>query len=231
MDSTFCQFPDQPCLHGSKQKLAFLSSFSCSRHIVQNPLDLRCRKISIDHKTCFLPEFFRQSFFHKRITVFRCPPALPDNCMIDRFPRILIPDNGGLSLIGNTDCRNIICCSGNHIHCFDSHSKLACPDLIRVVLHPARLWKILAEFPLSHAAHFSPLIKQDTPVACGSRIQRHYIFSHIQFLLFFGSCAVFYIVQTFWFVEETHNAPADSAAITDFLSVIKPPAIIGVFRS
>ena len=46
------------------------------------------------------------------------------------------------------------------------------------MFHPARIREKLAEFFLRHAADFSCLVEQDTPVARCPRIQCHYILCH-----------------------------------------------------
>mgnify|MGYP001657091084 CR=1 FL=1 len=53
-----------------------------------------------------------------------------------------------------------------------------CPDLIRIMLDPSGLWKVLRKFSLCHTAHLTLFIKKDTPVARCSRIQCHDISSH-----------------------------------------------------
>ena len=109
--------------------------------------------------------------------------------MIDRFSRIFIPHNGGLTLIGDTDCRDVLCGSSDPAHRLHGYTKHACPDLVCIMLYPARLWKILFEFSLRHAAHGSLLVKQDTTIAGRARIQCHYILCH-NILLLFDPCIV-----------------------------------------
>ena len=70
MDSTLGQFPDQPGFHRTEQKLTFLSSFTGTFHIIQNPFYLGCGKIRINNKTCFLTNFLFQSPRFQAVAVF-----------------------------------------------------------------------------------------------------------------------------------------------------------------
>ena len=170
VNPSFCQFPDQPGLHCTEKKFAAFRAFPCSGNIVQDPFDLCGGKISVDHKSGFLTERLCQSFLFQRITVFRCPSALPYDCVIDRLAGLLIPYNGSLTLVGNSDGGDIFSGSADLCHCLNSYAQLTGPDLVRIVLHPSGLREILCEFPLCYAAHFPFLIKKNTAVACSAGI-------------------------------------------------------------
>ena len=178
MDSSSCQLPDQPCFNSTEQKLSPLCPLSGTFHIIQDPFHLGCGKISINDKSCFLTEFLLQTFFLQAVTVFCCSSALPHDGMIHRLTGIFVPDDGCLSLIRDTDRRDILCCGLNLIHCLSGNGKLSRPDLTCIVLHPARLRKMLDKFLLCHTADLSVFVKQNTAVAGRSGIQRHNIFCH-----------------------------------------------------
>ena len=154
MNRPFGQFPNQPGLHGSKQQFAPICPFSGSFHMIQDPLHLRTGKIGIDHKTCFLLKHLGKTFFFQAVTIFRSPPALPDNRIVYRFSGIFIPHDRSFSLVGNSDCCNIRCRSMDLVHCLSCNGKLCGPDFPRIMLHPAGLWKVLGKFLLCHAADF-----------------------------------------------------------------------------
>jgi len=105
--------------------------------------------------------------------------------MMYRFSCFFIPDDCCFTLICDTDRCNIFCLCIDHIHCFYRNTKHTCPDLICIMLYPARFWEILCEFSLCHTTHLTFLIKQNTSVTGSSCIQCHYIFCHIHFLLIF----------------------------------------------
>ena len=155
MYSPLGQFPYQPGLDCSEKKIATLRLLPRSRYVIQDPFDLRSGKISIYHKTGFLAKTLSKTFGFEGITVLGGSATLPDDRMIDRIPGVLVPDNCGLTLVGDADCSNVGGFRADHIHGFYCYSKHACPDLIRVMLHPARLWEVLVKFTLCYAAHFT----------------------------------------------------------------------------
>ena len=97
---------------------------------------------------------------------------------MDRLSGILIPDDRCLTLVRDTDGRDIRCGGADHIHCLYSNPQHTCPYLVCIVLYPARLREILGKLPLSYAAHFTLFVKQDTSVAGCPRVECHYILCH-----------------------------------------------------
>ena len=91
-----------------KQEITSFRLFPGSRNIVQNPFDLRCGKICVDYKSGLGPEFFCQSLLYKIIAILRRSAALPDDCIIYRFPGCLIPDNCSFSLICDSNAHDIL---------------------------------------------------------------------------------------------------------------------------
>ena len=103
---------------------------------------------------------------------------------MNRFAGVLIPYDGGLALIGNSDCPDIGCSRAHICHCLLGNFKLCGPDLLRVVLYPARLREILCKFFLGNAAHFTLLIEKYAAVAGGSGIECHDVLCHVKSLHF-----------------------------------------------
>ena len=124
MYSALCQFPDQPCLYRTKQKIPGLCTLACPLYIVKNPLDLGGRKISINHQACLAADLILQTTRLEFVRILGCPAALPHDCMVHRLSGILIPYNYSLSLIRNTNARNIVCGCSNLGHCLYSNTKL-----------------------------------------------------------------------------------------------------------
>ncbi len=178
MNLALRQLPDQPGFHCTKKKFTLFGTFPNSIHIVQNPFQLRTGEISINYQPRLLPKRFHQPFFFQCIAVFRCTAALPYNRMINRLTCVLIPYNRCFTLVGDTDCSNIRSGGTNFVHCLHGYTKLGGPDLICIMLYPARFWKILRKFFLCHAAHLTLFIKKNTTVTGGSCVECHYILCH-----------------------------------------------------
>ena len=170
MHLSLSELPYKPCLDCSKQKLSSFGSLPRSRHIVKEPLELSCRKISIYHKPCLFSEGIGKPLFLQRIRILCRASALPYYRVINRLSCIFIPYNCGLSLVSNAYRTYVGCRSLNIGHSLLCHLKLCGPDFLCIMLHPARLWKKLRKFLLCHTAHLALLIEKYTPVAGRARI-------------------------------------------------------------
>ena len=159
MHRTLGELPDQPGLHRSEQQLALLCKLSRTLDIIENPLDLRRGKIRINDQSRLLTVRLLKSLCLQCIRNVRCSAALPHDRIVDRFSGLLIPDNRRLTLVGDTDRRNIRRRRADHVHRLDRHAKHCRPDLIGIMLHPARIRKKLPELFLCHRADLSLLVK------------------------------------------------------------------------
>ena len=159
MHRTLGELPDQPGLHRSEQQLALLCKLSRTLNIIENPLDLRRGKIRVNDQSRLLTVCLLETLRLQCIRNVRRSTALPHDRIIDRFSCLLVPDNRRLTLIGDTDRRNIRRRRADHVHRLDRHAKHCRPDLIGIVLHPARIRKKLPELFLCHRTDLSLLVK------------------------------------------------------------------------
>ena len=159
MHRTLGELPDQPGLHRSEQQLALLCKLSRTLDIIENPLDLRRGKIRINDQSRLLTVRLLKSLRLQCIRNVRCSAALPHDRIVDRFSRLFVPDNRRLTLVGDTDRRNIRRRRTDHVHRLDRHAKHCRPDLIGIMLHPARIRKKLPELFLCHRTDLSLLVK------------------------------------------------------------------------
>ena len=179
MDSSLCKFPDQPGLHRSKQQFSLFRGLSRPFDMIQNPLNLCRGKIGVNDQPRLPAVCLLQPFFPECIRNIGSAAALPDDRVTDRLSRFFVPDNGRLPLIRNSDRRYILRRCPDPVHRLHRHTEHCGPDLICIVLHPSRVRKILVKFLLRHRTDLPRLIKQDTAVARGPRVQRHNIVCHI----------------------------------------------------
>ena len=187
MNAALGQLPDQPCLNGTEQELTLLGSFSYTLYVIEDPLYLRSGEVRVDDETGLLSELVGEALLLQAVTVLGGSAALPYDRMIYRLAGRLIPYDGGLSLVGDTNTCDILCGCTDLVDRLDGYTEHARPDLLCIMLYPARLREVLCELTLCYAAHLTLLVEQDTPVTRRSRIQRHYILSHTFFLL----CSMF----------------------------------------
>ena len=97
---------------------------------------------------------------------------------MDRLSGILIPDDRCLTLVCDTDRRDVLCGGTDHVHRLYSNPQHTCPDLVCIVLYPARLREVLGKLSLRYTAHLTFFVEQDTSVAGCPRVECHYILCH-----------------------------------------------------
>ena len=180
------QLPNQPCFNRTEKQFSRFRFFSCARHIVKNPLELRTAEISVNQKPCLFADFLAETLLFQAVAVLRGSAALPHNCIVNRHSGFLIPDHRCLSLIRNADGLDILISSVNFQKRLLRHAHLRRPDFHRVVLNPARLWVNLRELFLGGAYDSALFIVKNTARACRALIQRHYVFSHAASFSFFS---------------------------------------------
>ena len=173
MDLAAGQLPDEPRLHRSEQQLPRLRLLPGTGHIVQDPFQLGGREIGVDDQTRLFPEFLGQPPGLQLIAVGAGAAALPDDGMVNGLPRVPVPHDGGLALVGDANRRDVRCAGTYLIHGGKRHAQLGGPDLVGIVLHPAGFREILSKLLLRHTAHFPFFVEKDAAVRCGPGIQRH----------------------------------------------------------
>ena len=74
----------------------------------------------------------------------------PDNCVVDRFSRQAVPDNGGFALVRDPDTGKISSRQARFAQNFLGGRPLRSPEFERVMLDPSGLRKDLAKLLLRH---------------------------------------------------------------------------------
>jgi hypothetical protein len=97
---------------------------------------------------------------------------LPDDRIADRLTRFAIPHDGGLTLIRDTDRRNISRTRTGAGERFVRNRNLRSGNLLGIVLDPSRLRKNLIELALRNRTNLPSLIEQESARTCRALIQR-----------------------------------------------------------
>ena len=172
------QLPDQPGLHGAKHQLPGLGLFPRAFHIVQDPLQLGGGEVGINNQSGLFPNHLGVAFGFQLVAVFAGAAALPHNSVIDRLTGVAVPHDGGLALVGDADSGNILGSGTDLVHGRERYAQLGSPNLVGIMLDPARLGEILGKFFLGHAANFAVVVKQDAAVRGRSGVKRHNVLFH-----------------------------------------------------
>ena len=147
-------------------------------YVVENPTHLRAAEIRVDHQPGFRLERRRVALRAELVAHLGGPAVLPDDGGVDGLPRPAVPHHGGLALVGDADGRDV---AGRDVQAGDGlagHADLRRPDLVRVVLDPARLRKNLPELPLRNREHAALPVEDDGAGAGRTLIEGEDVFGH-----------------------------------------------------
>ncbi|MCY1180811.1 hypothetical protein D9M73_212800 [compost metagenome] len=98
-------------------------------------------------------------------------PTLPDDRVVDRAAGVLVPDHGGLTLVGDADGRDLIVMQAGLRQGFDHHRALGGEDFHRVMFDPAGLRIMLRELALGGANHIGVAVENDGSRTGGALVQ------------------------------------------------------------
>ena len=166
------QLPDQPTVDGAKRQLAALGAHACTRHVVEQPLQLGGGEVGVQHQPGLLLDHGRAPLRTQRITAPRSAPVLPDNRIGHRLPGLAVPQHRGLTLVGDADSVNIARLQTRFLEHIQRHRVLRAPDLAGVVLDPSGMWKVLPELLLRYSRHLTGTVKNYRARTCGALIER-----------------------------------------------------------
>ena len=161
------QLVNQPAVDGPERQVALLGARPRALHMVQNPGDLGGREIGIKQQ----PTAGIQPSIGVILTQFPAAvcgaPVLPDDGVVDGLPGLAIPDNRGLTLVGDAAAGQFRCLDAYALQHFATDFDGVAPDDLGIVFHPAALGVDLFEFGLGRPEYASGLIEDDR--ACAGR--------------------------------------------------------------
>src|ERR1700749_3766658 len=98
--------------------------------------------------------------------------VLPDDRVVDWMTGFTIPDNGGLTLVGNADSGNRRAIQARTRDGLGGDPCLGRPDFLRVVLDPTRLRINLSKFLLRHRHYIALAVEHHRARTCGALVER-----------------------------------------------------------
>ena len=146
--------------------------------MVQNPGQLASGKICVRDQAGFGANGFAHRALLQVLDGLRCPAALPHDGVVHRLSGLLVPDNGGLPLVGDADGSDIAVTRPDFAHGLQHDGELRGPKLHGVVFHPAGLGVDLPELLLGSAAGGPLAVEQDAPGAGRALVQGDHITGH-----------------------------------------------------
>ena len=172
------QLPQQPGVHRAEQQLAAVRQLTRSLHIVEDPFDFGAAEIGVELQTRFLRDQLRTALSFQRVAEVGSAAALPDDRVINRLARPLVPDDRGLALIRHADAGDLV---GRYAALGDTlrhGAVLVGVNIHRILLDPARTGIDLRKFVLCHAHHVAFAVKQNAARTRCALVQGENILFH-----------------------------------------------------
>ena len=172
------KIPYQPCIHCAETQFSGLCPLPRAGHVVQDPSYLGGAEICVYNQAGLFADESGKSLVLERIAVLGCPPVLPDYGVVYRFTRLGVPYDGGLALVGDADSGNVQAVDAHRCYGLGHHGSLGGPDVLRVMLHPARFREMLREFFLCRCADTSTVVEDNRPGGTGALVKGEYVLLH-----------------------------------------------------
>ena len=133
------EVPDAPGVHVAEHQVAGLGLLAGAGDVVQDPADLGAGEVGGQREADLRPEAVLAALLGELVDEDVGAGVLPDDGVEDRHARLLVPDEGGLALVGDADGGEVGGGDAGLGHGALDDLARAGPDLHRVVLDPARL--------------------------------------------------------------------------------------------
>ena len=182
------ELPDEPCLHGAEQYFTLLRTLPDAGYVVQHPADLAAGEVGVDQQARGGLDALIQSLPLQLLAQLCRAAALPDDGIVYRLARGLVPENGGLPLVGHADAGDSP--RRKPRHGLRRGTALRLPYLHRVMLHPAVLRIVLGKGVLRHGRDAPLPVEDDGAGAGGALIQCKDVIGHSFSSFLFRFCVV-----------------------------------------
>ena len=159
--------PDQEAVDGAEGEPALLRALAGAGHVVEDPGHLGAREVGIQAEPRLLLEERAPALGLERGALRGGAPVLPHDRGVYGRPALPIPHHCGLALVGDPDRGH----RSRRVERLAAHRQRGLPDLLRVVLDPARPRVVLGELALGDSTDVAAAcIEDDGPAAGGALV-------------------------------------------------------------
>ena len=171
------EVPQQPGVDGAEEQVASLGLFASALDVVEDPAHLRACRVGVDTQARGLTPAVRAFIPHELLTDGVRAGVLPDDGVVDRFTGVLVPDDSGFALVGDTDCLNVL---GGDVAISESFTDYATgvgPNLLGIVLDPALFREDLLVLHLGDSDDLCVMVEDDAAGGSSSLVNGEDIFA------------------------------------------------------
>ena len=179
MHAAVGQLPDQPGIDGAERQFAVARALPGPRHVVQQPLQLGGGKIRIQHQSGLALDQRLMSLPAQLVAALGRTAVLPDDGAGHGLAGDAVPQHRGLALVGDADrdggrARITVAHQrgGRPRQAGPGHGQLRLPDVLGVVLDPARTGEQLGELLLGDGDDLPGMIDQQGARTGRALVQR-----------------------------------------------------------
>src|SRR5665213_2111789 len=140
--------PEQKAVDRAESQLAALRTDARARHVIEEPRDFRAGKIRVEQQAGSFPHQILGAVPLQVRAYIRGAPILPDDGPMNRDTATAVPYHRCLALIGDADGGDAAGAEPGALERFARCRQRVAPDVLRIVLDPARRRIVLREFAL-----------------------------------------------------------------------------------
>ena len=166
--------PQQIAIDGAEQEFAAAGAFARAGDVVEDPRDLGAGEIGIDDQAGFGRDRGLVAFGLEFGADVGGAAVLPDDGAVDRLAGDAVPHHGGLALVGDADRGDVLCGDIRFLQRLAAGRDRRGPDVLGLVLDPARGRKMLREFLLRGRGDRDVGAEHDGARGCGALIDGQY---------------------------------------------------------
>ncbi len=172
------ELPDQPGVHGPEQDVAAARHRRQLGVTIENPSYFGAREVGVEQQARLAPHLGLAALAPQSLADGGVLPALPDDRGVHRLPRRAIPQDRGLPLVGDADRLEF---AGRHVRSpqgLTHDAKARVPDLVGLLLHPARLRKLRRDLGVCASKDSSLSRQNERRAARGALVDGENDFRH-----------------------------------------------------
>jgi len=153
------EVPDAPGVHVSEQQITRVRAIGEAVDVVEHPARLGTREVRRKRQAGLTAEAVLAPVARELVDEAIRARVLPHDRVHHRLARVAIPHDGGLALVRDAQAGDVGRARSGRVERLLHHLLRALPDLVGVVLDPARLRVDLLVLLLRHADHSATVVE------------------------------------------------------------------------
>ena len=170
------EVPQHPGVHGAHHQVAGLGAFPGALDVVEDPLDLRSGEVGGQRQPDDLLVPVGSLLAAEFLDDLLGAGVLPDDGVVDGLTGFLVPHEGGLALVGDTDRGQVVLVYLRFRESLGDDLTDVVPDLVGIMLHPAGAGEDLLVFLLPHGDDAACVVEDDRARRGGSLVNGEHVF-------------------------------------------------------